>query len=614
MNALSVTFQPSGRTVKVAPGTLVLEAAEHAGIRLKTPCGGGGTCGKCLVRFTHGAPDAPEAAPADDHLGLGYHKACNTMLQKNAVILIPEASQFEKNGRVLVDDAGADHPPPKSAVNKHLYEIDAATQEDSRSDLQRLQEVLPDLSHVHPEAIRTLPPALRKGNWTITTVTFNGMITGFEPGDTTAQNYGIAVDLGTTTVAASLHDLRTGQRLGTAASMNGQISFGDDVLARINVALEGEDKSKKLQQAAVGTLNELIEELIAQSGVERNHIYQIVVAGNTTMQQLLAGIDCKPLSEIPFVQAFSDALSLPASSVGLKLPASAYLTLMPQIGGFVGGDTTAGLLAVRHLIKEGEPFVFVDIGTNGEIVASDGKTLLASSAAAGPAFEGARISCGMRAAPGAIEGATIENGELLLRVIGDEKPTGLCGTALIDVAAALLECGIVDETGRFLDDDELPTTLSQELKARIVTHDDAPAFVLASEEEAAGGKPLLILQRDIRELQLASAAIRAGVSIVLRKAGLNATPTYLLAGAFGNYINPTSAVRMGLLPPVEDGVVRFIGNTAHAGAQRALLYAKELEQANNDRKRAEHASLSTDPEFQMEFAMAMMFPGPDGSL
>jgi uncharacterized 2Fe-2S/4Fe-4S cluster protein (DUF4445 family) len=608
MHELAITFQPFGRTTKVAQGTLVLEAAKQAGIRLKTPCGGGGTCGKCLIRFTKGAPDTDEFSPADDDLALGYHKACNTELHQNAIILIPDASQFEEDARVLVDPEDERAGPPSPSIRKQLHKLPAATQEDARSDLERLRDLLGTTPRLCPRALPELPTALRESDWTITAVSINGQIIGFESGDTTAANFGIAVDLGTTTVAASLHDLHTGDRLGTASAMNGQIAFGDDVLARINIAIESPEGQTKLQRTIVDTLNGLIDELIAQSQVSRHHIYHLVIAGNTTMQQLLAGIDCKPLSELPFVQAFSDAHTTPTTPLGIKLAPCAQVTLMPQIGAFVGGDTTAGLLAVAPELEPGEPFVLVDIGTNGEIVASDGEKLLAASAAAGPAFEGARISCGMRAAPGAIEAVSIEDGELVLDVIGASKPAGLCGTALIDVAATLLETGILDATGRFLDDDELPTELSASLRARITTHNDAPAFVLATVEEAAGAAPLLILQRDIRELQLASAAIRAGVSLVLQRAGLDETPTYLLAGAFGNYINPVSAIRMGLLPSVDAANVRFIGNAAHAGAQMALLQSKSLEAANRTRARAEHVSLSTDPEFQMEFAMAMMFP------
>jgi uncharacterized 2Fe-2S/4Fe-4S cluster protein (DUF4445 family) len=393
--------------------------------------------------------------------------------------------------------------------------------------------------------------------------------------------------------------------------MNAQISYGDDVISRILKIRQDPNALSRLQDSILGTVNEIIARVVQEAGISFDSIYEIVLAGNSTMQQILCGYDPSALGEVPFVHVFDQARTLPAARLGLKANPFAEVFVFPQIGGFVGGDTVAGMVAAR-LDKSDKPVILVDIGTNGEIVLADGKKMYATSTAAGPAFEGARITQGMRATAGAIEKVIITD-DVLLNVIGNVKPAGLCGTALIDAVAELLRRGIIDETGRILPPDEVPPTVPEKIRRRIVVTDGDPRFVLAGAEETSSGKPICLWQRDVRELQLAAGAIRAGINILLRRVNLSASDVgaILLAGAFGNFIRRSNARRIGLLPPIPCDSIRFIGNAASLGAKLALLSEDERKYAEQLRQKTEHVDLSLDPEFQAEFEAAMMFPGSD---
>jgi uncharacterized 2Fe-2S/4Fe-4S cluster protein (DUF4445 family) len=340
-------------------------------------------------------------------------------------------------------------------------------------------------------------------------------------------------------------------------------------------------------------------------------IYEVVMAGNSTMQQILCGLDPSALGEVPFIHAFDRAITVSAESLGIQTNPDAEVFVFPQIGSFVGGDTVAGMLAAR-LDQFDKPVLLVDIGTNGEIVLANRGRMLATSTAAGPAFEGARIIQGMRATHGAIEKVLFHD-DVRLNVIGNTPPIGLCGTALIDAVAEMLRHGIVDETGRLLTGDELPAGLPACLRDRVVVDKGEPCFVLAEPDEGGIGRPICLWQKDIRELQLASGAILAGVNILLRRLDLKAADlsTVLLAGAFGNFIRRSNALRIGLLPAVPCEGIRFIGNAASMGAKLALLSADERAYAEQLRQKTEHVDLSLDPAFQEEFGAAMMFPGQE---
>ena len=595
---IKVVFEPSGRSVYVLPGTPLLEAAGRAGIVLQTPCGGLGTCGKCKVQIVG------ESEPS---------LACQTRVDKTMVVDVPMESRFETRQQILVTDSG-ETGELSPVVRKIPFVLDSPSQDDARSDMARLYDALGDPVVATSDLIRTVPTFMRRHDWKGTAVLIEDRLITLEEGDTVAEAYGVAFDLGTTTVVGTLFDLTTGLDKGVASRMNAQIAHGDDVISRIHKIREIPGALTQLQEAVLGTVNDILDTLVSQAGVAAKHIYEVVVAGNSTMQQILAGYDPSALGEVPFVQVFDKATTLSANRLGLRVNAAAELYLFPQVGGFVGGDTVAGMVAAR-LDRQEAPVLFVDIGTNGEIVLANGDKLLSSSTAAGPAFEGARIKQGMRATTGAVEKVIITD-DVVLNVIGNARPIGLCGTALIDAVAALLSVGIIDETGRILGPDEVPDSVSDTLKQRLIAGEHDFNFELASAEESGNDDPVYLWQRDVRELQLASGAIRAGINILLRKAGLEAKDlgSVLLAGAFGNFIRRNHARRIGLLPPLPTEHIRFIGNAASLGAKLVLLSKNERCYATDIRHKVEHVDLSMDPEFQMEFGMAMMFPGPESDL
>jgi uncharacterized 2Fe-2S/4Fe-4S cluster protein (DUF4445 family) len=488
--------------------------------------------------------------------------------------------------------------------------MEAAPKHDAASDVAKFQGAVGD-ADIPFHLLQKLPGFLRTYNWQGTAVVVGGRLVGLEVGDTSDTAYGVAVDLGTTTIVATLFDLVAGEEQAVASLMNPQVGFGDDVISRISRVRENHGMLAEMQQAVLNAVNALIQELGEQVGVAARHIYEIVIAGNSTMQQIFCGLDCSALGEVPFAQVFHAPLNIPAATLGIAANPGAEVFVFPQIGGFVGGDTVAGMLAARMDKSEGAALL-IDIGTNGEIVlACDGR-LLAASTAAGPAFEGARITQGMRATAGAIEKVVIgEN--LLLNVIGNSFPVGLCGTALIDTVAELLRHGIVDESGRILSKPDIAEDVPAHLSARVISTNGETQFLLVDARDSASKEPIYLWQRDVREVQLATGAIRAGINILLRRAGL--TPEdlgqVLLAGAFGNFIRRNNARRIGLLPQIPCDRIRFIGNAASLGAKLALLSVHERERARELQKKAEHIDLSLDPEFQMEFGMAMMFPGQD---
>lgn len=424
--------------------------------------------------------------------------------------------------------------------------------------------------------------------------------------------HGAAFDIGTTTVVGTLFNLCDGRELGVASELNSQIAEGDDVISRIEKVCENPAKIFEMQDSIVGTVNEMMDGLCHRAGVSTGDIHDIVVAGNSTMQQLFCGMDISALGSLPFRQAFHEAQVCSAEALGIRGAQDAQVYVFPQVGGFIGGDTVAGVLATRLDQRDGVALL-VDIGTNGEIVLSSNGRLLATSTAAGPAFEGARIIHGMRATDGAIEKIIIDDG-VRYNVIGDAAPAGICGTALIDAVSGLLDAGIIDETGRLLKGDALPCGCPSDLVKRIGEDGKGIFFMLVDGRDTATGRPICLWQKDIRELQLAAGAIRSGINILLQMVGLrpDQVDEVLLAGAFGNFIRRNHACRIGLLPQIPSDRIKFVGNVASLGAKLVLLSMEEREYAAKLRNRIEHVDLSTSLDFQNEFASAMIFPGGSG--
>ena len=640
---VEVNFQPLGRTVRVAEGSGLMEAALEAGAVLDLPCGGEGVCGKCRVRVGQGAAEplrCERAAISPDDLARGFRLACQTIVHGPMTVEVPETSLLSPFHQILARIEGAPGSVAEPVVRRVYCELPPPDRDCDQSDLSRLETAIGPVE-VHLELLRELPGKLRQSDFRGTavleqadpaaakkgdiphlserpegclaqmgTVPFSrARLLDFVPDGQPAACYGVAMDVGTTTLVAMLLDLETGEELAIASRVNPQTAFGDDVLTRILYAGRSTQGLEELRRALIGAADEMIGELADRAGVARGRIYVLTFSGNTTMQQLLAGIDPRSLGEVPFVPAISGPIVAPASVLGLGIHAGGTAYVFPVIGGFVGGDTVSGILATG-LGEAAGPTLLVDIGTNGEIVlAAEGK-LTAASTAAGPAFEGARISQGMRGSTGAIERIHFD-GELRTQVIGGVRPAGLCGSGLIDLAAELLRYRLIRPDGRLASADDPPPGVPADLRRRLVKAGGKPAFLLADAAETATGKSILLTQQDVRELQLASGAIRAGVEILLRRGGLAMTDldAVLIAGGFGNYVRRSSAQRIGLLPPaIPRERIRYQGNTSLAGARLAALSRQARRQADVLARRAQHVDLSRDPDFKWAFADAMLFP------
>ncbi len=607
-----VTFQPQGRTVSVLSGTTILEAAAIGGLVIDTPCGGAGTCGKCRVRVAQGASESGEAdrrALGEGELENGWRLACQNTVDRNMVIHVPAASLFGHDHQIAEGSSVGLPADVRPAVRKVYVELSPPTLEDSTPDLLRLEQETGRFN-VDLAVLRQVPKRLRDQGFKGTAVLSDHQLIDFEEGDTTAQCHGVAFDVGTTTMVASLVNLCSGRELAVVSRLNPQVTLGDDVLSRVRHSTSCPGCLDELHRMVVEEASSMVQALCNETGVSPQHIYEASFAGNTTMQHLLCGADPSPLGEVPFAPAYGRGLLLSARDMGMPINPHGMAYVFPIIGGFVGGDTVAGMLATQ-IDKSDGPVLMVDIGTNGEIVLAHDSKLLAASTAAGPAFEGARISCGMRGTRGAVEKVLLD-GDVQLGVIGDAPPAGICGSGLIDLVAELLRHRVVSPEGRLHAPRELPPDLPGPIAQRIQLDPVGHAvFVLADPSGGTIHKGIALTQRDIRELQLGCGAIRAGICVLLRSAGLKAydLKTVLIAGGFGSFIRRDNAQRIGLIPPeVNHERIHFVGNVSLAGARWALLSLEARRQGEDLARRTRHMELSVDGDFQAAFADAMIFP------
>jgi len=608
---IAVTFEPQGKKVFVLSGTKIIEAAALAGAALNLPCGGQGTCGKCKVRVVDNPcdPTDTERKTLDrEELDSGVRLACQSCICASTTIDIPETSLLASSYQVLSAVDGGIVGDVNPAVRKQYVELPKPSRDDPAADLERLYGAL-GVFTADLALARALPARLRTWDFRGTAVRADHQLIDFEQGNTERQRYCVAFDIGTTSVVGSLLDLESGRECANTSRMNPQTRFGDDVLSRILRAREQDDGAADLREVIVAEVNEMILELLDQAGVPKERVYEAVFAGNTTMQQLLLGLDTAALGEVPFVPVTARGQLLAAAAVGVAIHPRGRVYVFPVIGGFLGGDTVAGILAT-DLENCPTPTVFVDIGTNGEIVLSYDGQMLAASTAAGPAFEGARITHGMRAVEGAIE-KVIFDGDARVNIIGNVSPIGLCGSALIDVAAELRRHGMLMREGLLLAPEHLPADLPEAIRKRVTKTDNGVAFLLASANESGTQAPIVLTQGDVRELQLATGAVRAGMSILLRRAGLKVEQLgrVLIAGGFGNFIRRSNAQCIGLLPSgLDHHRLAFVGNTSLAGARMAAISQTARACAEQLARRIKRIDLSLDPAFQAEFVNAMTFP------
>lgn len=613
MSKVTITFLPDGKTVKVATGTTILDAARKAGIILSSPCGGDGLCRKCRVRVRTGEVDnESQKVFSEREQKAGYVLACEAGVFGDAVVDVPPESLL---GGDVSDGSehGVEFPHPEFEINprvrKHFLQLSEPTLEDHCSDLTRLSLSLGKFYknkkiNISQKVLRTLPDVLRDGDWEVTVATDETAadtvdILFVEAKNSSKKLFGIAVDIGTTTVSVRLIDLVNMRPVGKETGYNSQISFGDDVINRILHA-EKKNGMNQLRRAVIGDINRLVSVLLKRCRVQKKHILSATIVGNTTMQHLFLGIIPKYIRREPYIAGCQFYPSLSADEAGLKINPGAMVRLLPSVGSFVGADITAGVLSVgMHM--ERATSLFIDIGTNGEIVLGNSDWMMCCSASAGPAFEGAGISCGMRAAEGAIFDVHIDpaSWEVHFKTIGGGKPHGLCGTGLIDLLAEMQRAGILDRTGEFNMTQTHPRLGSG----------DEPRFVVVP-ADFADGREIYISQSDVTNLIRSKAAIYAACKMIMKAVELDfsAVENIYVAGGFGNHLDVGNAVSIGLLPDVPLEKIKFMGNTALRGARLAGLSGEASAEIARIAGMMTYYELSTDPAFMDEFVAASFLP------
>jgi uncharacterized 2Fe-2S/4Fe-4S cluster protein (DUF4445 family) len=598
------------RAVRVPYGVTLFDAASWNGIAIDSTCGGHGTCKKCRIRI---ADDPPAPSSLDlraytaQEIKDGWRLACRTTATRDTAVEVPPLTTRPKAATVGVGRQVILRP----AVQKRYLELAEPDLADQASDLERLLAQLDDLEpRAELPVLRTLGQTLRAADYNVTAVVVDDLLIAVEPGDTTDRRFGIAFDLGTTTVVATLLDLGTGTPVAVASALNKQQPFGADVITRISATMMDPGALDKLQALAQETLAELAAAVCAEGGVEPHEVYEVALAGNATMTHLVLGIDPEPLGMAPFILATRLYPEVLAADLGLRVHPRARAVVFPSFGAYVGGDINAGLLA-SGMDRDARVRLFVDIGTNCEIVLGNREWLLATAAPAGPAFEGAAIRCGMRAADGAIEVVTMTPDELSIKVIGDVEPQGLCGSGLVDAVTGLVRLGLLDSSGRLVAEEEAALK-APGLAGRLTSIGQERVFVLHWRgPENAVEDSIYLSQRDVRELQFAKAAIATGWHILLEEAGLTQADVkqVLLAGSFGSYLSPAAAIRIGLVPEVPVQRVVPAGNVAGEGAKMALLSLRERAGGLALLEEVRYVELSDRADFNDRFVEQLNFPG-----
>jgi uncharacterized 2Fe-2S/4Fe-4S cluster protein (DUF4445 family) len=601
-------FLPDGGEVRVPSGTPIFDAASWNGIAIDSTCGGHGTCKKCKVRIVSGEVPVGSVDPrafTTDELRDGWRLACRASARSDLVIEVPPLQTRPKAALVGVGR----HVILRPAVQKRHLVLEEATLEDQRSDLQRVLDGLEDLEpRASVELLRTLGGVLRGSHFDVTAVVCDDELIDVEPGDTSARRFAIAFDLGTTTVVATLLDLDSGQPAAVRSMLNRQQPYGADVITRVSATMMDELALGALRERAHETFAELTGEVLAAANVDAQEVYEITVCGNVTMMQMALGIDPEPLSMAPFTVSTHTFPPVRAVEFGVAVHPRAPAYVFPSLGAYVGGDIVAGMLATG-LTRDRRVRLFIDVGTNSEIALGSVERVLATAAPAGPAFEAAQIKCGMRAADGAIEGIKINGDALDLEVIGDAEAVGMCGSGLVDAVSELVHAGLLDHSGRFIPDEQA-AELHPGLASRLTKIGEERVFVLHWRGEDPSAS-VYLSQRDVRELQFAKGSIATGWQILLREMGIDAEDIsqVLLAGSFGAYLTPLSAVRIGLVPRIALPRIISAGNVAGEGAKIAALSLRERAEAESILREVEYVELSGRADFNDLFIDQLAFPG-----
>ena len=603
---------PDDLWLKVRQGESIWDALQEADVQLKGDCNGLGKCGKCRVRILSSidAPSKKEEEFLDEEeVKHGIRLACRTKVNKDLVIHTGETATDAEYFQILkTSQRPLLHIDP--LVAKRAVTLPPDLQSENISYLDQIKLVLgPEYGELRAElhCLRTLPDMLEKTQSRGAAVLHKKCLLAWQDWEEADRHYGLAFDLGTSTLVGKLINLMEGSEVAVASSLNSQIKYGTNVISRLQYVKEHGNGLETMHGLLIKDINLLTARLLKTAGLNPQDIFIAVVAGNTTMQHFMLNLNPSGIAEAPFCPVLTDGLIVKAAEVGLHLHPEALLCAMPVKSGYIGGDLISVILASGAKEQTEEIILGLDLGTNGEIFLGNGKRLLTCSAAAGPALEGARISHGMIARTGAIEAVYLEEGDLHYRNIGNIKPKGICGSGLVELIAVLLELGIIDYEGLINPSQKEEAAL---LKARVINRSNTYDFVIASAEESYHQRPIYLTQKDVRELQLAKAAIAAGIETLVDEMGISIDDIdrVYLAGALGNYVNPYSARRIGLLPKINLDIITSLGNAASTGATMVLLSQAYWRMANELSDFIEHIELSSRLDFNQYFVEHMDFP------
>ncbi|KKL93133.1 hypothetical protein LCGC14_1877730 [marine sediment metagenome] len=621
-DTFKIHFLPNDKIVEIEKGNTVLDAAHKSNIYINSICGGDGICGKCKVILSSGKIDAPVTKLlSSEEAEKDYILACEARVTSDLQILIPKETRLE--GKKILFDQNEQHSltwnailnkaqfKHDSLVKKVFLKLEPPTMDDNVADHERLCQAIMMKEGVDLNIMQTgyrilkqLPEVLRQNDWAVTvTLGHRGRtleVVEVQSGDTSQRNYGIAVDVGTTTVVASLLELESSKVIDSEAIYNTQMKFGEDYIQRIIYVIQNEALDE-MQRTIVSDINNLISTLVKRNDINLDDVTSIVCAGNTTMIHFMLGLDPENIRREPYLPAANFIPPIRAAQVGIDINRRGLLYALPSVAAYVGADITSGATAIR-LDKEEMPSLFIDIGTNGEVVLGNKEWMVCCSASAGPAFEGSGVRHGMRAAKGAIEIINISKDyDVNYSTIGNIPPRGICGSGLLDCIAEMLRSGIIDRSGKFQKGIETD---------RLRKKEDEFEFVLVKKEETGIDSEIVITQADISNLVRSKGAIYAAVSILIESMSLSINDIHCvyLAGGFGNYLNVRNAITIGMLPDMPTSRIKFVGNTSLTGAKMALLSEEAFETVQKIASQMTYFDLMGNPKYMEEFMSANFLP------
>jgi len=616
---IKITVKPIGKKIFLESPTNGLKAILGSGIGIKTECGGMGVCGKCRIIILD-SKDIPvsereKKVLSSDEIKKGVRLACQQIFNRDLTIYIPPSSLIDEQKLQVEGEEFYIKADP--VCRKYYLDLKKATLEDMKADFDRVSEYVKnkytkDVRDIDFKALNQMPLAIRENSWKVTATLRENQpgseIVLIEGGDKTKNSYGIAIDLGTTKIAIFLVGLITGNTVDSMGIMNPQIKFGEDIMSRLSFATQNDSSLKEIHDSVIESINEAIEKLCNRNGISQNEVIDMSVVANTAMHHLFLGLPVRQLAISPFLSLTGKAINLKAREIGIDISPGAYIYMLPPIAGFVGSDHLAMILATRLYEQEGN-CIGIDIGTNTEIALKTDKGIVSVSTASGPAFEGAHIKYGMRAAPGAIERVTIDPKTHIpdIKTIGDRKPIGICGSGILDSVAELLKAGIIDKKGKFIADNNCLVKDSDGNSEYILW----PQLPGPEVKDRYEDRHVSINQKDIVEIQLAKGAIRTGIEIILEHSGISfdEIDKIIIAGAFGSYIYPKSVINIGMFPKVSLDRIFQVGNAAGVGSRMVLISKEERKIAEDIASKIKYLEITLHPNFSDYFAVSTFLPG-----